>query len=81
MDQFGHLSRRLLGVRFCYPQEGNRVRCMVLTLVSLVLLELLVDLQKDAETEVIPHDLELRQVLHKLVHQLQPGRCVHGMGL
>ena len=59
MDHSGLLSRRLLGVLFCNPKKGNRVRGVVLTLMSLIFLKLLVDLQKDAEPEVVPHDLKL----------------------
>ena len=70
MDKSSPFSRRLLGILLGNPQEGNRIRGMVLTLTLLIFLKLLVDLQKDAEAEIIPHDLELRQVLHKFVHQL-----------
>ena len=44
---------------------------MVLALSLLLFFELLVDLQQDAEAEIVPYDLKPRQILDELVDQLQ----------
>ena len=53
---------------------------MIFTLTLFVLLQFLVHLEENTEAEIVTHDFKPRQVLHELIHQLEPGWRVKRIG-